>query len=718
MVGIHGLGGVGKTTLVVTVYNFIAGHFEASCFLGNAKRTSNTIDGLEKLQNNLLSKMVGEIKFTNWREGITIIKRKLKQKKILLILDDVDKHKQLQAITDSPDWFGRGSRVIITTRDENLLVLHNVKITYKVREFNKIHALLLLTHKAFELEKEVDPRYCYFLNRAVTYASDLPLALEIIGSNLFGKSIEESESALNGFERIPDNNIYEILKVSYDALNEDEKSIFLDIACPRYSLCSLWVLVVTLHDLIEDMDKEIVRRESATEPAEQSRLWSREDIKKVLQENKALIITSCLLIYFFFYFLLTLQRLVNLTSLILDECDSLTEISDVSCLSNLEILSFRERRNLFRIHHSVGLLEKLKILDAEGCPELKSFPPLKLTSLESLDLSYCSNLESFPEILGKMENITRLHLIGFSIRKLPPSFRNLTRLKVLYVGTETTPLMDFDVATLISNICMMSELFEIAANSLQWRLWPDDACLQWRLWPDDFLKLTSLLNSSIEFLCHGDLSDELLRLFLSCFVNVINLELKGSKLTVIPECIKECRFLSTPKLNGCDRLQEIRGIPPNLKRFSAIACPDLTSSSISMLLNQELHEAGDTYFSLPIVKIPEWFECQSREPSIFFWFRNEFPAITVCIVDVIINKKHKHKQREIFDSVILILILLEREKFVVQRLGLGKKQRLVGSEVVETQFVEQQQHMGFFLTRVELGTITCNVSLLRQSIIG
>ena len=134
---------------------------------------------------------------------------------------------------------------------------------------------------------------------------------------------------------------------------------------------------------------------------------------------------------------------------------------------------------------------------------------------------------------------------------------------------------------------------------------------------------------------------------------------------------------------------------------------------------------------MPIVKIPEWFECQSREPSIFFWFRNEFPAITVCIVEshfkeysndlvlsVIINKKHKHKQREIFDSVILILILLEREKFVVQRLGLGKKQRLVGSEVVETQFVEQQQHMGFFLTRVELGTITCNVSLLRQSIIG
>ena len=120
-----------------------------------------------------------------------------------------------------------------------------------------------------------------------------------------------------------------------------------------------------------------------------------------------------------------------MTRLTLDECDSLTEIPDVSCLSNLENLSFRKCRNLFTIHHSVGLLEKLKILDAECCPELKSFPPLKLTSLESLDLSYCSNLESFPEILGKMENITELHLIECPITKLPPSFRNLTRLQEL-----------------------------------------------------------------------------------------------------------------------------------------------------------------------------------------------------------------------------------------------------------------------------------------------
>eukprot|EP00256_Glycine_max_P056567 XP_014624126.1 protein SUPPRESSOR OF npr1-1, CONSTITUTIVE 1 isoform X2 [Glycine max] len=744
MVGIHGLAAVGKTTLAVAVYNSIADQFEASCFLANVRETSNKI-GLEDLQSILLSKTVGEkkIKLTNWREGIPIIKHKLKQKKVLLILDDVDEHKQLQAIIGNPDWFGRGSRVIITTRDEHLLALHNVKITYKVKELNEKHALQLLTQKAFELEKEVDPSYHDILNRAVTYASGLPLALEVIGSNLFEKSIEEWESALNGYERIPDIKIYAILKVSYDALNEDEKSIFLDIACcfkdyelaevqdilyAHYGRCMKYHIgvlvkkslinihrlhkVIRLHNLIEDMGKEIVRRESPTEPWKRSRLWFHDDINQVLQENKGtskieiicmnfssfgeevewdgdafkkmknlktliiksdcfskgpkhlpntlrvlewwrcpsqdwphnfnpkqlaicklpdnsftslglapfslygyscvlfffhfiLVITSCLLIYLFFYFLFTLQKFVNLTSLNLSMCDSLTEIPDVSCLSKLEKLSFARCRNLFTIHHSVGLLEKLKILDAEGCRELKSFPPLKLTSLERFELSYCVSLESFPEILGKMENITELGLIDCPITKLPPSFRNLTRLQVLYLGQETYRLRGFDAATFISNICMMPELFRVEAAQLQWRL------------PDDVLKLTSVACSSIQFLCFAncDLGDELLPLIFSCFVNVINLDLSWSKFTVIPECIKECRFLTILTLDFCNHLQEFRGIPPNLKKFSAIGCPALTSSSISMLLNQVV------FFMFSIWSLTEYFDVTKLD-ELFMTNRN------------------------------------------------------------------------------------------------
>ena len=79
-----------------------------------------------------------------------------------------------------------------------------------------------------------------------------------------------------------------------------------------------------------------------------------------------------------------------------DECKCLTEISDVSGFPNLEELSFKYCDNLVTVHESVGFHDKLKTLKAYGCEKLRSFPPIKLTSLEQLDLSSCSSLESFP----------------------------------------------------------------------------------------------------------------------------------------------------------------------------------------------------------------------------------------------------------------------------------------------------------------------------------
>jgi hypothetical protein len=51
------------------------------------------------------------------------------------------------------------------------------------------------------------------------------LALEILGSNLFGKHIEDWNSLLDQYERIPSKEIQKILKVSFDALEEDEQSV-------------------------------------------------------------------------------------------------------------------------------------------------------------------------------------------------------------------------------------------------------------------------------------------------------------------------------------------------------------------------------------------------------------------------------------------------------------------------------------------------------------
>jgi len=114
VIGILGTGGMGKTTLAQAVYNLIANQFECKCFLHNVRENS-VKHGLEYLQEQLLFKSIGlETKFGHVNEGIPIIKQRLCQKKVLLILDDVDKIKQLQVFIGKPAWLGYGSRVIIT----------------------------------------------------------------------------------------------------------------------------------------------------------------------------------------------------------------------------------------------------------------------------------------------------------------------------------------------------------------------------------------------------------------------------------------------------------------------------------------------------------------------------------------------------------------------------------------------------------------------------
>jgi len=326
MVGIYGIGGIGKTTLALSVCNFIAHQFQGFSFLENVRENSNNIDGLRNLQKNLLKQIFGEdLDFTNYRKGISILQQRLPQKKVLLLLDDVDNKKQLEAIAGRPDWFGPGSTVIITTRDKGLLTSHGVEKTYQVQELKDEYAFVLVGWKTF---KNNNLRYTDLKNdkafsgyedvlmRAVAYASGLPLALEVIGSHFFNKTIEECNRALDRCERVPNENIQNVLRWSFDALDDEEKFVFLDIAnCFKgYELTTVEQMlhahhgyiikdhitrlvekslvkitdsgIVTLHDLVEDMGQKIVSRDSPKDPGERTRLWSCKDIIQVLRENK------------------------------------------------------------------------------------------------------------------------------------------------------------------------------------------------------------------------------------------------------------------------------------------------------------------------------------------------------------------------------------------------------------------------------------------------
>ncbi|BFG34511.1 hypothetical protein CerSpe_207850 [Prunus speciosa] len=132
-IGIWGDGGTGKTTTARLVYDRISHHFDVSCFLASVREVCAT-HGLVHLQKQLLSPILKQKVNDVWNvhSGSDMTKYCLSDKKVLLVIDDVDQLNQLQILAGKKDWFGLGSRIIITTRKEPLLIQHHIEERYEL----------------------------------------------------------------------------------------------------------------------------------------------------------------------------------------------------------------------------------------------------------------------------------------------------------------------------------------------------------------------------------------------------------------------------------------------------------------------------------------------------------------------------------------------------------------------------------------------------------
>ncbi|XP_065616842.1 LOW QUALITY PROTEIN: disease resistance protein RUN1 [Quercus suber] len=224
------MGGMGKTTLAQEIYKRIFANFEASSFIDNVREETRN-QGLVSLQKQLISKILMESEINIWKiyEGINVIRNIARNKKVLIVLDDVDGEEQLEALAGNHDWFGSGSRIIVTSRDSHLLRRCDMNI-YTVKQLNNDDALKLFSLRAF---KKPGPKenYMDLSQDFVNYANGLPLALKVLGSLLFDKEIDEWNSALDKLKVEPDKKFLDILKISYDGLTNMQKELFLDIAC-------------------------------------------------------------------------------------------------------------------------------------------------------------------------------------------------------------------------------------------------------------------------------------------------------------------------------------------------------------------------------------------------------------------------------------------------------------------------------------------------------
>ncbi|KAG6630084.1 hypothetical protein CIPAW_14G130700 [Carya illinoinensis] len=331
-IGIHGMGGVGKTTLVEIIYDRFSCRFEGCSFISCTRERSTTAPDLASLQKKLLSKiMPKEIDVWDDRDGIKLMRNRLRYKKVLIILDDVDCEKLLSALAGDRQWFGPGSRVIITCRDSHLLITHGVNDIYNVELLGTADALQLFSWSAFNKNHPPD-NYKYLSMDFVKYTGGLPLALKVLGSFLVGRTLDSWKSARDELEANPKKEIFDTLKKSCDWLEESQKKLFLDLAClfliwpfNRNDLKEIYPAIdfevladkcllsksdydkgylnmhdllakmgreivydkgyLKMHDLLAKVGQEIVLREDPVEPGRRSRLCCKEDVLHVLEND-------------------------------------------------------------------------------------------------------------------------------------------------------------------------------------------------------------------------------------------------------------------------------------------------------------------------------------------------------------------------------------------------------------------------------------------------
>nr|XP_043613288.1 TMV resistance protein N-like [Erigeron canadensis] len=313
MVGIWGVGGGGKTTLAFSAYMKLRVQFHGHCFIANI-REKITSNGLEKLQETILSEVLKtKVSVTSVQEGRCKIQSMLCRRNVLIVLDDVDHLEQLKALAGCHEWFGDGSRILITTRDLHLLITHRVDVVSDISLLSHDEALRLFNRRAYNENKLVED-YKMLSQRVVHYAAGLPLALIVLGSFLYDKDKDEWLSTLDRLKYIPETDIVEKLKISYDGLNLVEKELFLDIACffrreRKYEAMEILdacgfhpaigvnVLIqkalitvseygeFDMHDLVQEMGHYIVRGEHPYNPEKHSRVWREEDIEEICSRN-------------------------------------------------------------------------------------------------------------------------------------------------------------------------------------------------------------------------------------------------------------------------------------------------------------------------------------------------------------------------------------------------------------------------------------------------
>ncbi|KAF8391529.1 hypothetical protein HHK36_023834 [Tetracentron sinense] len=486
MVGVYGMGGVGKTTLVKKVGKWAK---EDKLFDEVVMAVVSQTQNLRDIQGQIADRL--GLKFdveTEPGRADRLRSRLMNEKRILVILDDVWEKLNLDAVGIPFGDDHKGCKIVLTTRRQ--------EVCYKIGIQTKAIPLNVLSEddswnffRKYAGQAVDSPPLNVVAREVAKYCGGLPMALVTVGRALGDEDIKEWKKAASRLKEFKathnedvDQDVFSCLKLSYDYVKgEETKSCFL-LCClfPEDHDIDIQVLVrygmgqglfqneETIEEargithtaikslkascLLLDGYKEgfvkmhdVVRHAAISIASKDKHMWVRSGVSLKEWPNKPTF----------------KDRVISLMYNIIQKLPN-----ELEC-PKLETLLLQENDLHFAPEAFFKGMEALRVLDLSGQLFLGYDLPASFGSLKNLRTLHLNNL-MFKDIsiLGELKELEILSLFGSRIKELPREIGKLTKLRLLDM---TSCVIGNIPPNVISSLSKLEELY-MRGSSNNWKV--------------------------------------------------------------------------------------------------------------------------------------------------------------------------------------------------------------------------------------------------------
>ncbi|KAM6592662.1 hypothetical protein CsatA_000365 [Cannabis sativa] len=481
VISVIGIGGLGKTTLIKSVYNDdkIGEKFDLKIWV------CVSLDfNVSKIVKDILTDTTGNCNLSNLNQLQKSLTNTLKDKTFLLVLDDVwnEDFSKWRDLAELLSVGSKKSKIIVTTRNREVASIMGETKPYELKGLPEKESLSLFFKCAFGSEAAVAeyPQLKQIGEEIVKKCGGVPLALKTLGSRL------RQTTEAHKWKTVRDNKIWELernqghilpaLRLSYNAMSPSLKQCFAycstfeeDSLMWKFDLIRIWMALRILpspknkeeleeigesccvelcnrsffqadhgedyfglnqefrvHDLIHNLACSITQNECSIVNSNDDRMIS--DTVRYLR----IVINEINLT--------KLSKLKKLKSIHVnsakDEKDEVVQLFLSTCISTFKHLRVFDlsKLSIEVLPSSIGTMKQLRYLNLRENEKIKRLPNsiCKLQSLQTLILDGCVELEEIPDDIGSLVSLRTLML---TTKQSFLCYGSLKSLRFLYINS-------------------------------------------------------------------------------------------------------------------------------------------------------------------------------------------------------------------------------------------------------------------------------------------